>query len=110
MGNIKLPIHFPCSLLNPLYSEILIQIIRIRGNRMHIPNSKIRTKTGKDKQTHLDVRENAELMKFLIGAIPSKSRSDIKSLLAHRQISVDNEVITQYNYPLVIGQEVIVNW
>ncbi|HBW38844.1 RluA family pseudouridine synthase [Desulfosporosinus sp. BICA1-9] len=77
---------------------------------MHTPSSKLRTKTGKDKQSHLEVTEQAELMKFLLGAIPSKSRSDIKSLLAHRQISVDNEVITQYNHPLEIGQQVVVNW
>ena len=76
---------------------------------MHIPND-LRTKTGKDKQTHLEITEHAELMKFLIGAIPSKSRGDIKCLLAHHQISVDNEVITQYNYPLEIGQQVVVNW
>lgn len=77
---------------------------------MHTPSSKLGTKTGKDKQTHLEVTEQAELMKFLLGAIPNKSRSDIKSLLAHRQISVDNEVITQYNHPLEIGQQVVVNW
>jgi 23S rRNA pseudouridine1911/1915/1917 synthase len=77
---------------------------------MHIPSSKLRIKTGKDKQTCLEVTEHAELMKFLLGAIPSKSRSDIKSLLAHHQILVDNEVITQYNYPLENGQQVVVNW
>jgi 23S rRNA pseudouridine1911/1915/1917 synthase len=81
----------------------------IRGKKMHIP-SKLRTKAGKDKQTCLEVTENAELMKFLLAGIPSKSRKDIKSLLAHRQISVDNEVITQYNHPLETGQQVVVNW
>jgi|SRR5680860_56373 len=76
---------------------------------MHIP-SKLRAKTGKEKQTHLEVTENTELMKFLLGAVPNKSRSDIKSLLAHHQISVDNEITTQYNYPLEIGQQVVVTW
>lgn len=77
---------------------------------MHIPSGKLRTKTGKEKQTCFKVKEHAELMKFLLVEIPSKSRSDVKSLLAHHQISVDNEVITQYNHPLEIGQEVVVNW
>lgn len=76
---------------------------------MHIP-SELRTKAGKDKQTCLEVTENAELMKFLLAEIPDKSRNDIKSLLAHRQISVDNEVITQFNHPLETGQQVVVNW
>jgi len=77
---------------------------------MHIPSGKLKTMTGKEKQTCIKVNEPAELMKFLLVAIPSKSRNEIKSLLAHHQISVDNEVITQYNHPLEIGQEVVVNW
>lgn len=77
---------------------------------MHTPRSEFKTKTGKDKQTCLKVTEPAELMKFLLAEIPSKKRSDIKSLLVHRQISIDNEVITQFNHPLEIGQQVIVNW
>ncbi|HWQ42644.1 MAG TPA: RluA family pseudouridine synthase [Desulfosporosinus sp.] len=76
---------------------------------MQIP-SKPKTKTGKDKHTYLEVTEHAELMKFLVAKLPDKSRSDIKSLLAHRQISVDNEVITQFNHPLETGQQVTVNW
>ncbi|MDR3599593.1 MAG: RluA family pseudouridine synthase [Desulfosporosinus sp.] len=75
-----------------------------------VPSSKLGNKTAKEKQTCLTVTEPAELMKFLLGEIPSKSRNDVKSLLAHHQIWVDNEVITQYNYPLEIGQEVVVKW
>lgn len=77
---------------------------------MHIPSNKLRTKPGKEKQTYLEVTEQDELMKFLLVQLPNKSRNDIKSLLAHRQISVDNEVITQFNHPLLIGQQVVVNW
>jgi 23S rRNA pseudouridine1911/1915/1917 synthase len=77
---------------------------------MHVPGGKLKTKTAKEKQTCLKVTEPSELMKFLLVEIPGKSRNDIKSLLAHRQISVDNEVISQYNHPLEIGQEVVVNW
>jgi len=76
---------------------------------MQIPN-KPKTKTGKDKKTCIEVTEQSELMKFLISKLPDKSRSDIKSLLAHRQISVDNEVITQFNHALKMGQQVVVNW
>lgn len=77
---------------------------------MHVPSNKLRTKPGKEKQTYLEVTEQDELMKFLLVQLPHKSRNDIKSLLAHRQISVDNEVITQFNHPLLSGQQVVVNW
>ena len=77
---------------------------------MHIPSGNLKTKNEKEKQTCLTVTEPTELMKFLMLELPSKSRKDIKSLLVHRQISVDNEVVTQFNHPLVNGQQVVVNW
>ncbi|HBV87671.1 MAG TPA: RNA pseudouridine synthase [Desulfosporosinus sp.] len=77
---------------------------------MHKPNNELKLKTGHEKQTCLEVKEPAELMKFLIAELPTKSRKDIKSLLAHHQISVDNEVISQFNHPLLKGQKVVVNW
>ncbi|TGE31526.1 RluA family pseudouridine synthase [Desulfosporosinus sp. Sb-LF] len=77
---------------------------------MHTPSSELRTKIGKVKQTCLEVTEPAELMKFMLAEIPSKSRNELKSLLAHHQISVDGEVVTKYNHPLEIGQQLVVTW
>ena len=67
-------------------------------------------KAGLNRQTHLHVAEPKELMKFLIEKMPDKSRNNIKSLLTHRQVLVDGQVVTQYNHPLQVGQEVTVNW
>lgn len=79
---------------------------------MYIERSKSKHNHKKEMENHtcLGVTEPAELMKFLLAKLPAKSRKDIKSLLAHCQISVGNEVVTQFNYPLVVGQQVIVNW
>ena len=77
---------------------------------MQMPSSDLRVQTGKGKQTCLEVTEPSELLKFLQVKIPSKSRNDLKSLLEHHQISVDQEVITRYNHPLDLGQQVVVNW
>jgi len=65
---------------------------------------------GADRKTQLKVLEPAELMTFLMENITDKSRNNIKSLLTHRQIMVDGEVVTQYNHLLRKGQEVVVNW
>jgi len=67
-------------------------------------------KVGREKQSRLPVTEPAELMKFLMEKIPAKGRNSIKSLLTHRQVLVDEQVVTQYNYPLQVGQEVVINW
>ncbi len=57
----------------------------------------------------LKVDEDSELLKFLIRQLPGKSRHDVKSLLAHRQISVGNRIETQFDFPLKPGQEVNIN-
>ena len=62
------------------------------------------------RETRLQAEETAELMTFLIAALPSQSRNNIKSLLTHRQVIVDGEVVTQYNHLLEPGQEVLINW
>lgn len=67
-------------------------------------------KTGKDRQTLLTVTQPVTLMKFLCDRMPHKSRSAIKSLLAHHQISVDDKVTTRFDHPLEVGQHVMVNW
>ncbi|MHB1651555.1 MAG: RluA family pseudouridine synthase [Desulfitobacteriaceae bacterium] len=77
---------------------------------MQIKHRDLRVKAGKAKQTCFEVAEQSELMKLLLALMPDKGRNTIKSLLAHRQVMVDNKVITQYDHLLEIGQHVVVNW
>lgn len=71
---------------------------------------RVLTEKGKSRQTYLKVTEPAELLKFLQIQFSDRSRNNLKSLLEHHQVLVNQEVITQFNYPLKIGQQVIVNW
>lgn len=64
----------------------------------------------KDKQSILKASEDTELMTFLIEELPGKSRNNIKSLLLHRQVSINNKAISQYNHIVKKDQEVVVNW
>lgn len=77
---------------------------------MHTPRNELSHKKRKDAQSTFQVTEPEELMKFLFVQLPGQGRNNIKSLLAHRQISVDEEIVTQYNYPLEIGQQVSIHW
>jgi len=65
---------------------------------------------GQKRQTQLLVNEPAELMKFLMEKLPDQGRNNVKSLLTHRQVLVDGQVVSQYNHPLQTGQEVVINW
>lgn len=65
--------------------------------------------TPPSKFTKFTVKEPAELMEFLILKMGGMSRNSVKSLLAHRQVSVNNKVVTLFNHPLVEKDSVEVN-
>ncbi len=69
-----------------------------------------RGRANQDRQTRLLVADTAELMEFLMAQLPAKGRNNIKSLLSHRQVLVDGEVVTRYNHQLRSGQEILINW
>jgi 23S rRNA pseudouridine1911/1915/1917 synthase len=61
------------------------------------------------KATKLKVAEPMELMTFLLAKMGGMSRNSIKSLLAHRQVMVNDKVTTQFNLPLQPNDIVMVN-
>lgn len=73
-------------------------------------NSPHHKPSAQKRLTQLQVSQPAELMQFLLEQLPDQGRNNIKSLLTHRQINVDDQAVTQYNYPLQPGQEVSINW
>jgi 23S rRNA pseudouridine1911/1915/1917 synthase len=77
---------------------------------MHRPHTSIETTSKKNTSTTFTVTEPSELMKFLIAQLPAQGRNNIKSLLTNRQILVDQDIVTQYNHPLEIGQQVSIQW
>lgn len=77
---------------------------------MHKPKKHAFNHRRKVNQTSFKVTEPTELMQFLSNQLPDQGRNNIKSLLAHHQILVDDETVSQYNHPLAIGQQVSVIW
>lgn len=55
------------------------------------------------------VTEEAKLLDFLFAAMPQRKRTNIKELLKHNQIKVNDTVTTQYDYTLGAGDTVSVN-
>ena len=62
------------------------------------------------EDTSLAVKEKAELMTFLLENLRQKSRDNIKSLLRNSQINVNGEVVSQFNHPLLPGDNVLIRW
>ncbi len=56
----------------------------------------------------IKVDKTAALLDFLIEKQVRKSRSAVKSLLAHKQIKVNGKLITQFDHPLKPGDKVSV--
>jgi 23S rRNA pseudouridine1911/1915/1917 synthase len=61
------------------------------------------------KSTKLKVAEPMELMTFLLAKMGGMSRNSIKSLLAHRQVMVNDKVTTQFNLSLQLNDIITVN-
>ena len=61
------------------------------------------------KLTKLTVKEKALLMEFLLSKMGGMSRSTVKSLLSHRQVSVNDKVTTQFDTSLRINDRVTIN-
>ena len=55
------------------------------------------------------VKEPMELMAFLQQTFPEKSRTAVKSYLVHKQVYINYKIVTQYNYPLSAGEEVVIS-
>jgi 23S rRNA pseudouridine1911/1915/1917 synthase len=52
------------------------------------------------------VNEPCGLLEFLFLKLTSQSKNNVKSLLTHREVFVDEKVVTQYDYHLSKGQTV----
>ena len=76
---------------------------------MKYPQKKSDLSQNKLKEVAVKVSETTELMKFLIEKFPEKSRTTIKSMLAHKQVTVDDLVTTKFDFPLKRGQMVYLN-
>lgn len=67
---------------------------------------------GKPQNTALQeikVTEAAELLTFLLDSKVRKSRNAIKSLLLHKQVKVNGQIVTQYNHLLKRGDVVSIH-
>lgn len=73
-------------------------------------HGKVNRAEKKPRQTFLAVTRQAGLMEFLLESLPGKSRTAVKSLLAHHQVSVEHKAVTAFNHPVKPGQQVTVNW
>jgi len=62
------------------------------------------------ENTIISVSETTELMKFLLTNLPKKSRNNIKSLLANKQVIVEGKWVKQFNHQLFPGQKVEIRW
>jgi 23S rRNA pseudouridine1911/1915/1917 synthase len=67
-------------------------------------------KNTKKKTTSFLVKENSELSDFILAKMGGMSKTKVKSLLSHKQVSVNNKTETKYNFPLKENDRVIINF
>lgn len=72
------------------------------------PTQKNAGSHGKHADQKFIVNEPAILMDFLMASMPEKSRTTIKSYLAHKQVLVGSKPVSQFNHPLEAGDMVTI--
>lgn len=60
--------------------------------------------------SQLEVKQDGLLMEFLIASLKDQSRTTVKSLLAHQQITIKEQVVKKFDHPLKPGDVVCVHW
>ena len=53
--------------------------------------------------------ENSRLLDFLFASMPQRKRTNVKELLRHNQVKVNDEVVTQFDLPISPADSVFVN-
>ncbi|MDR1564467.1 MAG: RluA family pseudouridine synthase [Oscillospiraceae bacterium] len=61
-----------------------------------------------DKIAEYPVKEEGELLAFLLSVLPAGTRRNAKAILKYRAVLVDGRVVTQFNHKLRRGQRVTV--
>lgn len=64
----------------------------------------------KRAESNLKVTESSKLLEFLMANLKDQSRTTVKSLLSHQQITIRNKVVRQFDFQLEPGDEVCVHW
>ena len=64
----------------------------------------------KAKVSSFPVTQESELLVFLTEALKDRSRTTVKSLLTHQQVTVGGEVVRQFDRKLLPGDTVTVHW
>ena len=73
-------------------------------------NRKHHGKKGPNQIFHYYPVENTTLLNFLYAILAPKSKSDIKSMLAHNHVAVNGQPLTQFDTPLTPRDKVSVNF
>lgn len=64
----------------------------------------IKTPESTEDVLVFEIKEEMELLPFLLEAFAHRSRNSVKSILARGQVTIDDYIVTQFNYVLYPGQ------
>jgi len=86
-----------------IVKKILESIIILQWYTM---NNK--TENKKSSLQVLQVKRSSALLEFLYESFPDQSRKSVKSILENKRVSIGNKTITQFDYQLEPGMEIII--
>lgn len=92
-------------LQNYLQKWLLERLLLMNKNKKRTPRPN-KAPTG---IREFEVKQESELLEFLLLTLKDQSRNSVKSLLSNRQVAVDGAPISQFNFKLYPGDIVIIS-
>lgn len=82
----------------------------VKKKKKQIRHDKPKVTRTKDYKNirQIEVKEECELLEFLLKTFKDQSRNSVKSLLSSHRVSIDGAPITQFNFKLFPGDVVII--
>lgn len=92
-----------------MYKQLGIKVLK-NHSKMRKNSTPRRNNNRPDHIEQYVVGEETTLLPFLLQVLAPRSRTDVKSILAHSHVKVNDTATTQFDMPLKSGDEVIINF
>ncbi len=77
---------------------------------MKVKNKTRKPGPKKENLSSYKVENKETLLVSLIENFPKRTRKLLKAVLKDRQVTVEGKAVTQFDYVLIPGQDVVVSW
>jgi len=94
-----------------IYSLVLVifAFLNNKNKSMHKSKNYVNRFNKKEKNTTFTVKEKSTLFDFIRLKMPEKSRNAVKELLSNKQVRINKNIETNFNFPLLPDDKITIS-